>query len=448
MYRTKVGWHRAATRGSGASRARLRSILVACVALASVIALPATTASASRAHHGHSKSPLLVDVFAPFSGPEAAYGNFANLPGVKSGVQAVNAAGGAMGHQFTVMTTDDLGDVADAVPIAHQLVATHSNLTAVYGNPGQEAFETSKIFNAAHIVEFSVAGFDQLNHVRLKYFYRTFPPDSAESTAWGASIVKTVKHARVAIVMDATADTSSSVPPLVHAINKGGGKVVINLTVQPKLPSYASVIQRIQAAKPNVIAWTLSDDQSAATFASNLQQFGLLNLPQRQASETPDWAQAVSSALHISEADLGKYFTFVAPQPGNSKSYEAFMSAFTKLYPGRSGPFNSYNLAMYDGVIITALAMDEAHSTKPKVFNKMITNVTKYGRTRVKVYDYRTAVKMLKRGKKIQYIGAAGHEIFNKFHWTNGNWMMQKPTATGAKTIKVFSARKLEKLAK
>ena len=66
--------------------------------------------------------------------------------------------------------------------------------------------------------------------------------------------------------------------------------------------------------------------------------------------------------------------------------------------------------------------MTEAHSTNPAVFNKDILGVTAPGSGKTVVYSYRAGVAALKAGKKIQYVGAGGPTIFNRWHDASGEY--------------------------
>ena len=62
------------------------------------------------------------------------------------------------------------------------------------------------------------------------------------------------------------------------------------------------------------------------------------------------------------------------------------------------------------------MAMTDAKSTDPKVFNDKIMDVANPPGD--KVYNYADAVKALQAGKKINYEGASGSQDFDKYHNT------------------------------
>jgi hypothetical protein len=76
----------------------------------------------------------------------------------------------------------------------------------------------------------------------------------------------------------------------------------------------------------------------------------------------------------------------------------------------------TYAISDYDAVNITALAMTEAKSTSPSTYNSFVTKVTAATPGAVVVHDYASGLKALKAGKQIQYVGASGPLVFDKYH--------------------------------
>ncbi|HEY5389886.1 MAG TPA: ABC transporter substrate-binding protein, partial [Solirubrobacteraceae bacterium] len=92
-----------------------RICLAAAVAAAAVAA--ATFGLAGGASAAGSK--LTIADVAPFTGPDAALGP-TYLVSCDAAANAINKAGGALGHTFGCKAVDTRGDPADAVPAVHQ----------------------------------------------------------------------------------------------------------------------------------------------------------------------------------------------------------------------------------------------------------------------------------------------------------------------------------------
>jgi hypothetical protein len=111
----------------------------------------------------------------------------------------------------------------------------------------------------------------------------------------------------------------------------------------------------------------------------------------------------------------------------NSPASGAFISAVKKS-AGGAAPEANANYA-YDGIVISALAMDMAKSTSGADYNADIQKVTATGGT--KVYNYADGLAALKAGKRITYIGASGPFYFNANHNVFGPFVAVQPDASG-----------------
>jgi ABC-type branched-subunit amino acid transport system substrate-binding protein len=87
------------------------------------------SSSGSKAAPG---SALTVADVAPFTGTDAALGP-TYLVSCDAATNAINTAGGVLGHKLNCKAVDTRGDPADAVPAVRQMYASTSNLALVIG---------------------------------------------------------------------------------------------------------------------------------------------------------------------------------------------------------------------------------------------------------------------------------------------------------------------------
>ncbi len=124
----------------------------------------------------------------------------------------------------------------------------------------------------------------------------------------------------------------------------------------------------------------------------------------------PQWLKAVNKVM--GNANMATYYRGVEPYAPNFPGTRYFNQAL--LADGKQVPDPSqwlgqeYATAPFDGLITSALAMTEAHSTNPAVFNKDILSVTAPGAGKTVVYSYRSGVAALKAGKKSSTSERAG----------------------------------------
>ncbi|MGH2888708.1 MAG: ABC transporter substrate-binding protein, partial [Solirubrobacteraceae bacterium] len=157
---------------------------------------------------------------APFTGTDAALGP-TYLVSCDAAANAINAAGGAEGHQFNCKSVDTRGDPADAVPAVRQMYASTSNLALVIGCTSDEAASVVPIFTANKTVSFCMTGQSEFDHVKFPYFYRLVPPDLSESYAMVA-IAKNKGYKKIALAFGNDIGSQTFVGPAIAAIKKAG----------------------------------------------------------------------------------------------------------------------------------------------------------------------------------------------------------------------------------
>src|SRR6266700_3147821 len=90
----------------------------------------ALSACSSGGSSSGSKATITFADVAPFSGPDAALGPI-YLVSCDGTTNAINQAGGILGHKVACTTADTRGEPADAVPAVGNLLSTASNLKLV-----------------------------------------------------------------------------------------------------------------------------------------------------------------------------------------------------------------------------------------------------------------------------------------------------------------------------
>ncbi len=401
---------------------------ILAASLATVFAL---TGAAGAAPGGSSRPALAKGsgsaineaIIIAYTGPVSFEGGAADS-GVYPAVHVIDAAGGVMGHKMNIITEDDRGDPADAVPIADKLIATSSNLVGVDG-PGTASSPTVvPIINAAHITDMTIGGNARFDHAHYKYMWRLVPPDPANGEAM-ALYAKSKHYTKVAAVFGATTGSQGDLPGVLNGLKKINATLVAQVTLTPDQASYRAEAEKIIAAHPQVIM-TESDGTTAATFFSELEQLGgLVPIIGTTATDISTWLDAVRKG--IGATTFKKDYTAVidgTPQTtAATASYTDGLKAVESKVPSPWTQWvtNPYSGAQFDGIITQALAMTDAHSTTPKVYNTKIEAVTEPGKGKAVVHTYAQGVKALKQGKKIQYVGVTGLIRFDKYHNSFGN---------------------------
>jgi ABC-type branched-subunit amino acid transport system substrate-binding protein len=432
---------------AGPRRARLLTALALVGALAAAGCGSSSSSSSSSSSAGASssgssgKSPLTVADVAPFTGTDAALGP-TYLVSCDAATNAINVAGGVLGHTFNCKSVDTRGDPADAVPAVHQMYASTSNLAFVIGCTSDEAASVTPIFAANKTVSFCMTGQSEFDHVKFPYFYRLVPPDLSESYAMVA-MAKNKGYKRIAMAFGNDIGSQTFVAPAMAAIKRAGLTLVSNQTLDLSANTFRTEAASIANAKPDVIL-TEALGPTEASFLTELKQLNggkMIPVIGTSATISPDWFKSVSAA--IGGSTLAADFSadnLVTESSG--PAFTAFSTAINaeKGKVGSTGDFSTYLTApgavhLYDGINLAALAMLAAKSTSSSAYMPWILKIGDGTPGATVVYSFAQGAAALKAGKSIRYEGPGGPTSFDAYHDSAGLFQVDTYTANG--TVKV-----------
>jgi neutral amino acid transport system substrate-binding protein len=391
-------------------------------AIAALVVLAACGGSSSSGG-GLGSGPLLEGVLAPFSGADASFGP-RYLAGCIAASLSINAAGGIGGRQVSCQPFDTKGEPADAVPAANAMIAGNSNLMGVVGCTSDEASTVVPIMDRSHIPMFCMTGQSEFNKTTAKYFHRLVPADSFDAYAMIGSALFGPGHApytRVALVFGDDIGSQTFVAPAVAALTKLGVTIAINQAIHLGAASYRTEVQKMLLANPDVILTETIG--SAGTYMKEVKQQNngkVIPFIGTSATIDPVWFKQVRDAIGLTDF-LAKYQAVDLKLTLSGSGYDEFVTQLTAAEskdPGASTyKGKSPTVHLYDGIILTALAMVAANSADPTVYNPKIIDIANGVTGATVVSTFKDGVAALKAGKSIRYVGAAGENNFNQ--WNN-----------------------------
>jgi neutral amino acid transport system substrate-binding protein len=391
-------------------------------AVGAMVLMAACGGGTSSGGSGLGTGDLLVGVIAPFTGADAGLGP-AYYAACLAAAPSINNNGGVGGRQVKCQQFDTRGEPADAVPAANQMVASNSNLMAVVGCTSDEAATVAPIIDRAHIPMFCMTGQTEFNKTPLKYFHRLVPADIYDAYAMVGSALFGPGHApykKAALVFGNDIGSQAFVQPATNAFTKLGGTIAINQPITLGAPSYRTEVAAMLATHPDVIFTEALG--SAGTYLKEVKtQNGGQMIPFIGTSATidPTWFQQVKDAIGVDAlvknyagVDLG--YTFSGP------AYDEFL---TNLNAAASAFANApkykqrgSTLHLYDGIIMTALAMTATNSADPTVYNSKIKEIANGTSGATVVTTYKDGVAAIKAGKSIRFVGAGGENTFDQYN--------------------------------
>jgi branched-chain amino acid transport system substrate-binding protein len=408
---------------------------VAAVALAAGLAACGSSSPSS----GTLTGPIVFADVAPFSGPDAALGPI-YLVSCDGTTNAINKAGGILGHKVQCTTADTRGDPADAVPAVGSLLARTKNLELVIGCTSDEAAAVVPTINSHKTVMFCMTGQSEFDHVHYPYFYRLVPPDLAESYAMTV-IAQQLGYKRIALAFGNDIGSQTFVQPAIGAIAKAGMTLVANETLDLNATTFRTEAEKIVQAHPDAIMTEALGNADPTLFAEIKQLNGghLIPIIGTSAAISPAFFTACARA--VGGADFAADFhadNLVTATSG--PAYNAFTQSLLavkgKVAGAQTGDFTTYFTApgavhLYDGMNLAALAMVAAGSTETAKWMPYIISIGDGVPGAVVVNSFAQGVRELKAGKKIRFIGPGGPTSFDSFHDSPGIFQIDTYTAAG-----------------
>jgi branched-chain amino acid transport system substrate-binding protein len=430
------------TRRSHSTRHRTAAGLAATAAVLATAGLAACSSSSSSSSGttsaSGSHSALVVADLAPFSGADAALGP-TYLVSCDGATQAIDNAGGVLGHKLSCKGVDTRGDPADAVPATRQMFATTPNLALVIGVTSDEAASVVPVINANKMVVFGMTGQSEFDSTHFQYFYRLVPPDLAESYAMIA-IAQQLGYKRIALAFGNDIGSQTFIQPAIASISKAGLTLAANETLDLNASTFRTEADKIVSAHPDVIL-TEALGPTDATFLSEVKQLNggkMIPVIGTSADISPDWYKSVAAAIGASTVASSFHADNLVTEtsgPSYTPFYNAIMAEKGKV--GSTGNFDTYLTApgavhLYDGINLAALAMIEAKSTEPSVYAPYIIKIGNGATGAVVVHSFADGAAALKAGKAIRYEGPGGPTSFDSYHDSPGIFQIDTYTGSGA----------------
>jgi ABC-type branched-subunit amino acid transport system substrate-binding protein len=413
---------------------RLRPVTVIPMLAALVLS---ACGSSSTAGSGVGTGDLIVGVIAPFTGIDATLGP-AYYSACFAAAHSINGNGGVSGRQIKCQQFDTRGEPADALPAANNMIAQHSNLLAAVGCTSDEASTVVSTLDRSHIPMFCMTGQTEFNKTPYKYFHRLVPADIFDAYAMVGSALYGPGHPaykRAALVFGNDIGSQAFVAPATNAFTKLGGTIAINQPINLASSSFKTEVAAMLQTHPDVI-FTEALGAAGKYLGEVKTQNGGQMIPFIGTSATidPQWFAQVSGAIGVDNivnyyagVDLG--YTFSGP------AYDEFLTSLNAAaaqyahapdYKQRGS-----TLHLYDGIIMSALAMLATNSSDPTVYNPKIKEIANGVSGATEVHTYKEGVDALKNGKSIRFVGAAGANNFDQYNNSVSGYILVKYDAQG-----------------
>jgi branched-chain amino acid transport system substrate-binding protein len=352
-----------------------------------------------------SASTFRIGSLLPITGAGSPYG-----PGMQAAIRLavdeVNAAGGAGGRKLELFSEDDQTKPDAAVLAAKKLIDVNK-VQALLGTwASGVTLAVMPLTDAAGIIEMNVSGAPAISTLDTKDLVWRFQATNDRFGAAFAEICTKRGFKRPATMAFNNASGLGNVEGFTKVWNKRGGQVVAHVTYEPSRPSYRSELQKILAAKPDVIV-TGSYLPDTTIILREWFQSGADNK-----WIIPGWAANPELVKALGAEVCEGLISVETVSNEKSTAYARFDAAYLKA-TGKPAASNIYAAMAYDMVISLALAIEAAGpGATVEAVNARIRDVSSAPGT--PVFNFAEGKALLARKADVNYEGASSKLDFDK----------------------------------
>lgn len=324
-----------------------------------------------------------------------------------TGADMVNAAGGAAGRKLQIYAEDTQTDPQTAVLAAKKLIDVN-HIQAMLGTwSSGVSLAVIPMTNDAGICLMSTSGAPALSMLPANakgLFYRFQATNDRFGRAFAAVCAKQ-GFKRPATMAFNNASGIGTADGFAKAWKAKGGEVVASVVYEPNQSSYQSELDKVLAAKPDVIV-TGSYLADTTIILREWFQSGATNK-----WILPGWATGPELVKALGPQVLEGIFSVDSVANVHAPSYKLYEAAYQKAMK-QSGTDNLYAAMAWDMIMLMALAIEAAGpGASLNTVNTKIRAVAGPGGK--EVYSFTEGRDALKTGK-IHYVGASSALDFDE----------------------------------
>lgn len=337
---------------------------------------------------------------------------------IQAAAEMVNAAGGAAGMTFEVFTEDTQTQPQSAVLAVKKLIEINKVQALLGIWSSGESLATLPLANDANILFMNCSGAPALsvppaNSKGLSYRFQ------ATNDRFGrafAEIATKEGFKRPATMAFNNASGIGNTEGFRKAWEKKGGKVLESVVYEPNQSSYRSELQKVLAAKPDVIVT-----------GSYLADTTIIMREWFQSGETqkwimPGWAANADLVKAVGPDVAEGVISVESISNENSQGFAAYDAAY-RTAMSQPGLGNAYAAMTWDMVVVLALAMEAAGKSDTASVNAKIREIANPDGRKVSTFAEGKAA--LKAGK-INYEGASSALDFDQYGDVTPDFSMSK----------------------
>ena len=376
--------------------------------------------------------PIKIGCLVSTTGDLAAYGPPVNN-GAKLAADDINAAGGVLGRKIEIILRDTQTNPTAAVDAAKKLVDI-DNVVAITGalSSGVTIPVATSVCIPSKVVQISPASTSEkistLND--NDYIFRTVPMDALQAPALAQVISKSKDYKKVSIVYVNNDYGEGLAKGLKASFEKLGGQVTELVPYNKQQASYRGEAQKAIEGNPQAVVM-IAYPQFGAVIMRQIVELGF-----KGGFVYADGMKAPEVAKNVGDKYVENTY---GTAPGNpNKEMTAWFQNHYKAKFGEMPP-KPYIDTEYDAVVLIALAIADGGQATTQAVHKDLRAVAGPSGIKVDARHLKKAFKLIKEGKRIDYVGVSGSCNFDKYGDVPGSYEVWKFSHGKIETVKYIT---------
>ncbi len=359
--------------------------------------------------NGPEEGGVKIGTLLSITGDLAPYGGPMENAAVLA-IDEVNANGGLLGKQVTMINEDSQTSEIAAVDGANKLVNINK-VPAIIGAAGSSiSLSFIEITTGNNVVQISPSNTapDFTTYEDNDFYFRTCPSDALQGKAMALlAMEENYTTASTLVLNNAYGVGFETV--FVEEFEKMGGQVIDRVKYDPQASTFNSEIEVAAQGNPDVII-LISYPETGSLILKSAYEKGAMDNTEWLLSEG---LKDETLAESVGKDTQGNYiiagFKGTAPDPTvTGPAYETFNDAYIAKYGTETTTFTSNT---YDAAAVIALAIEKAGSADGTAIRDNIRAVA--NPPGVEVTDIGEGLRLIREGTDINYQGASGDVNFD-----------------------------------
>lgn len=339
---------------------------------------------------------LVVGALLPETGDLASVAP-AESAAAEAAIDDINAAGGVLGHQVTLVKADSGDQTTNIAGAAvDRLLAGHSDVVLAAASSAISLSVLDRVTGAG-VVQFSPSNtspvFDEPRTDPHDLYFRTAPSDVLQGSVLANTILDAGHH-HVAVLAREDSWGKHLADELEADIVAGGGDLTTKLEYPPDTSSFTAQAVEIRNTRPDAVVVIGFDETRRIIPALADEGIG----PRHEQVYLVDG----NTSDYSSYLPAGTMTGVEGMHPG-AKLTSAFEDELLRVDPELTD--FTYAPETYDATVLTALAVEAAGTDAPEEYSPEIIKVSRDGQ---KCTTFAECSALVKQGKDIDYDGESG----------------------------------------